>query len=397
MSPFWRRCRHKLVSLSLVMGCWLLAGCYSLPRNLDYAGPLQRPLGLEDYYARDQFSGNFTSEIKRETDEYILRRYTVESMYGPFSVDYYQQRGKQTDSIVFVFPVLGGKKNLIENYFAEYFVRHGLDVGIVARNEEFKKPENFDRIEEVMRQNVVRDRMAIDFFESHLGKKQFGTFGISRGAINVAMTAGVDERLKYNVILLGGADLVQLFSNTDQPRVRRFVKTMMEKKNMTEPELYEYLRGKIKTDPKYLARFIDGRNTLLMLALFDQTVPIKTGFDLRRELGEPETIVFMAGHYSSILFTSIADQFLPTGKYTPFPIDYVETEALRFYRKSFNEGRTPFQLLALRTLRFPFDLIGRVAHYFTDSDDNRPVVAATPWDLPVMQAASSVQCPLQQQ
>jgi len=44
--------------------------------------------------------------------------------------------------------------------------------------------------------NVVRDRMAIDFFEQRLGKKEFGTLGISRGAINVAVTAGVDETAK---------------------------------------------------------------------------------------------------------------------------------------------------------------------------------------------------------
>lgn len=391
-----RRLFEILYFLALVAGCVILAGCYSLPLNLDYQGPTPRPLALDDYYARDQFSGAFSDEIRRETEDYVLHRYTVQSSHGPFAVDYYQQRGKKTDSIVFVFPVLGGKKNIIENYFAEYFVRHGLDVGIVARNEEFKKEENFDRIEEVMRQNVVRDRMAIDFFETHLGKKQFGTFGISRGAINVAMTAGVDERLKYNVILLGGADLVKLFSTTDQPRVRKFVHTMMQKKNMSEAELYDYLRERIKTDPKYLARFIDGRNTLLMLAAFDKTVPIETGFDLRRELGDPETIVFMAGHYSSILFTGIADQFLPTGKYTPIPLDYAELEALKFYRKSFNQSRSPLELLALRTLRLPFDIIGRAVHYLRGTDASPSVVARTPWDSPVMQAsASALQCPTQ--
>lgn len=398
MLALWRQLVMKTPLLLLLIGCGVLAGCYSLPQSLAYQGPVSRPLGLDDYYARDQFSGGFTDEIRRETDQYVLHRYTVQSTHGPFAVDYYQQRGKKTDSIIFVFPVLGGKKNLIENYFAEYFVRHGIDVGIVARNEEFKKEENFDRIEEVMRQNVVRDRMAIDFFESHLGKSKFGTFGISRGAINVAMTAGVDERLKYNVMVLGGADLVKLFSTTDQSRVRKFVNTMMQKKNMSEAELYDYLRERIKTDPKYLARFIDGRNSLLMLAAFDHTVPIETGFDLRRELGDPETIVFMAGHYSSILFTGIADQFLPTGHYTPIPIDYAELEALRFYRKSFNEGGTPLKLLALRTLRLPLDLIGRVVHLFDGSERKRQqqIMVKTPWDSPIMQASvSDIQCQTQ--
>ncbi|NDC38184.1 MAG: hypothetical protein EBZ48_09045 [Proteobacteria bacterium] len=132
------------------------------------------------------------------------------------------------------------------------------------------------------------------------------------------------------------------------------------------------------------------------MAAFDKTVPIETGFDLRRELGDPETIVFMAGHYSSILFTGIADQFLPTGRYTPIPLDYAELEALKFYRKSFNISRTPLELLALRTLRFPFDLIGRAVHYLRADEDSRPVLAKTPWDTPVMQASvSPLQCQTQ--
>jgi len=46
---------------------------------------------------------------------------------------------------------------------------------------------------------------------------------------------------------------------------------MMDKKQMTELQLYEYLRKSIKDRSKYLARYIDGRKSLLMLALFDVT------------------------------------------------------------------------------------------------------------------------------
>ena len=372
-----------------------LTGCYSLPLSSNYKGPQPRPPALDDYYRRDAQSSSYTEEKIRDEGSFIVRRFTVSSSQGPFIIDYYQQPRK-SDGVVFVFPLLGGKRNLVENYFAEYFAKNGIDAAIVHRNEDFKKPENFDRFEEVMRANIIRDRMAIDFFEDHLNKKKFGTFGISRGAINVAISAGVDPRLKYNVMLMGGSDLIDMFKHSDQKRIRKFVHTMMAQKNMSEEQIYEYLRGRTFTDPKYLARFIDGRNSLLILAQFDRTVPIKNGYLLRQELGDPETIFLMAGHYTSILYTSFANILLPTDSLSLIPLDYVESESLNFFNRSLNNSHLSFKIALLRTLRFPFDLIGRTANFLFASENPQTKAdrntIAPPWEQPVLQAATAPMC-----
>jgi len=69
-----------------------------------------------------------------------------------------------------VFPVLGGKKNIIENYLATYLaeMESTPESSNATRIQEARK---FRSAQEIMRENVVRDRMAIDFFEQRLGKK----------------------------------------------------------------------------------------------------------------------------------------------------------------------------------------------------------------------------------
>jgi hypothetical protein len=305
---------------------------------------------------------NHTVQIVTQSPRFTLKRITIDTAVGKTTIDYYDRPG-DTDSLVLVFPVLGGRKNVIENYFAEYFARYGFDAAIVHRSEDFKKPENIDRLEELFRANVIRDRIALDFFEREYGKKKFGSFGISRGAINVAMTAGVEPRLSHNVMLLGGSDLVSVFKRSDQGRIRRYIDSVTQAKNITPEEFFQQLRAQLRTEPGHVVRHMDARNTLLFLGMFDRTVPFRYGLKLRRQLGLPRTVFLPAGHYTSILYTQFAKILPPSDEYALFPIDYIELEALHFYRRAFETTpHTSLRLTLLRLLRTPFDLIGGVVN-----------------------------------
>lgn len=341
----------------LLFFSFYLSGCFTIAQDSTYLEPPSRPDEIQKYYQEKGNIRYFYDEALNNDGVVNVRRITVSTDIGPFTVDYYDNVIDKSDDLIFVFPVLGGKKNLIEGYFANYFAKGGIDTAIVHRNEEFKNPANVDRLEELFQKNVVRDRLAISFFEKNFNKKDFATFGISRGAINVAMTAGVDSRLKHNVLALGGSDLVKVFQDSNEKRIRFFADSAMLNKHMTPEEFYSFLNKTIKTDPKNLAKYMDSKNTLMLLGVFDDTVPFEYGMDLRKDIGNPETIMLLAGHKTAVLFSNIVD--LPLPAFGVFPPNYIETEAMDFYGEAFDRHSFSFRKTLFRILQFPLSIIGR--------------------------------------
>jgi hypothetical protein len=340
--------------LLAAMWCCTLTGCLRLSRNHWYKGPPERPAQMTEYYEVGKTYTGYHQEVVETTERYTWKHISIDSPAGPIVVDFFDT-GKRTDDLVFVFPVLGGKL-FIETHFAKYFAEKGIDTAIVNRSNEFKDPQNFDNLESIFRQNVIRDRLSIDFFENEFGKRDFGTFGISRGGINVAVTAGVDPRLKYNVMVLGGTDLVDLFRDSTQPRIEKYVQSVMADKNLSEDEFFNLLRSSLKTDPKNTAHYIDGRNALIILGVFDSTVPFSYGMQLREQLGKPQTIYLLADHYVGLLYTQTVSFLPPSKEGGLFPFPYIEEEAISFFRRSFDTGRN-WMIYPYRALQLPFNLL----------------------------------------
>lgn len=332
-----------------------VSGCFRLSGNSWYKGPPARPPEMESYYAPEHSYGAFREDIEKTTDDYMHKRITLESYAGPIVVDFFQGN-KKSDSLVLVFPVLGGK-NFIEKHIARYLVESGFDAAIVNRSNEFKDPTKFEHLEEIFRRNIIRDRLALDFFETEYGKRQFGSFGISRGAINVALTAGVDARLKYNVLAMGGTDLTNLFRDSNQARIAQYIKAVQEDRGYSRAEFFTALRSQLRTDPKYTAQYLDGRHTLLVLGIFDRTVPFSYGLKLREQIGRPETIFLFADHYVSLAYTQTVSLLPPSKeKGGLFPFPYIEQEAVSFYSRSF-DNTWNWKALPFRVLQLPVNLI----------------------------------------
>jgi hypothetical protein len=340
-----------------------LTGCVFIPRPLGYKGPEPRPEFVQQYYQNaDARVLSATVKVIKNREEYTEKEITICTTMGDVVVDLFQQHEKN-DDLIFVFPVLGGKY-MFERYFARYFAERGFDTAIVRRNNEFRNPANIDRIEEIFRENIIRDRLVLDYFEEAHGKRDFGSFGISRGAINASMLAGVDERLKHNVLVLGGSNLVGMFRSSGEKGIKKFIKKVTDAKQISRDELFRVLEESINTDPRYVAKYIDARNTLLILGLFDQSVPVRYGLKLRRQIGEPETVVLMSGHYTSLLFTQFVQLIPPGSDLCVFPYDLIETEALSFYNRTFKTGRWSVREIPVRIFKLPMSIVGRVWQLF---------------------------------
>lgn len=345
----------RLSQLCMVLVMFACTGCFQVPFRGGYAGPPERPEWIHEYYDTSMGYSTFTEKVTNEDQRYRVRRILIESELGQITIDYFQRRQK-SDDLVLVFPILGGKDNIIANHFAEAFAFRGIDTAVVHRGKDFKDPENVDRLESIFRDTVRRDKLALDFFEKEYGKKDFGAFGISRGAINVAMTAGADPRLKYNVLALGGTSIVRLFAESDERRLRKYRESVQKTKAISGEQFIELLEKQIRTDPKYLADYLDARNTMMFLSLFDDTVPIKYGRRLRDQIGKPRTIYLLADHRTSVLYTQIVPIFPPTKCFGLFPIDYIETEAMHFFDEKFETGNASVKHFVFTIVQIPFML-----------------------------------------
>jgi hypothetical protein len=362
---------RTLLALQLFILTTTLSGCFKLSSSAAYiAPPPERPEAMQRYYQPQRPYGGFREEILKTTADYTLKHITIDSYAGPIVLDYFQGK-KPSDSLVLVFPVLGGK-NFIENHFARYIVESGFDAAIVNRSNEFKDPSKFEQLEEIFRQNIIRDRLALDFFQAEYGKTQFGSFGISRGAINVALTAGVDPRLKYNVLAMGGTDLVDLFRDSNQARIENYIKSVSTARGYSEEQFFDALRKQLKTDPKYTAKYLDGKNTLLILGILDRTVPFSYGLRLREQIGRPETIFLLADHYVSLAYTQTVSVFPPSKEKTGlFPFPYIEQEAVSFYKRSFNQEWN-WKALPFKVLMLPLNFLAEgVASFVSIFEDRR--------------------------
>lgn len=332
----------------------IISGCVFIPQGREYVPPPERPSEVEAYYSQKDSFLNFEEELI-SSGEITVKRIYIATKIGPITVDYFQ-RGNAHDELIFVLPILGGK-NTLADYFAKYFAERGYDTAVVHRSSDFKDPENFPRIEQVLRENVIRDRIAIDFFEEVYQKKRFGTFGLSRGAINAAITAGVDKRLKYNVLAMGGSDLSELFEDSDEGGIERYRARVKSYFELTDKNFFDYLDREVKTDPKYVAKYIDAENTLLFLSLFDRSVPLKYGARLRKRIGRPETVVLLSGHYTAIAYTQLVSVGNDDVSIPLFPFDYVETEALAFYNKKFERQSFSFKAGVYKVLQAPVSYV----------------------------------------
>lgn len=339
----------------------IFSACSVVPLNPNYKGPEERPTQVAAYYKQGGYSAVKEFSLGH-SDDYEVKRLILTTESGEVTIDFFERKEKN-DNLIFVFPMLGGK-NMIPNYFATYFAKRGFDTAIVHRNEDFKNPENFQKIEEILKRNVLRDRIAIDFFEREKGKKNFGSFGLSRGAINVAITAAVDDRLKYNVLALGGSDLPDMFKHAKVKKLKNYRQKIMDANHISEEEFFDHLEKTVKTDPKYLAQYINAKNTLMFLSMFDSTVPIKNGLELKEKIGNPRTVFLAADHFTVAAYTQLG-RVLPIGDSGAIlPLDYVESESLDFYRSKFNKDKFRPEIIPYRVLQLPFNIIQKVTSVF---------------------------------
>lgn len=352
----------------------LLSGCITIEHQGSTTPLPQRPPELLKYYQPAPVAPHKSATYQLQKRSPIAgspsaERIVLESQAGPITITLYRS-AKPSDDLILVYPILSGPR-YVSDHFAAHFARKGFDAAIIERTEEFKEPKNFHNLEQQLRKVIMRDRIALDFFESELGKKTFGAFGISRGAINALGTAGVDARLQYNVFALGAADIPTVMATSPTGKISRYRNAVMQQYNLTPVSFRDNLSAQLKTNPRNVTPYIDPANTLIMLAMFDSTVPFDQGQQMREMIGRPKTVYLPADHFTAGLFSQIISLRAPEADSGIFPFDYIEGEALGFFRAKFRDDYRSRPLPAL--LQAPLSLIGNFIAQWSSTPQDAPL------------------------
>lgn len=320
----------RILWLSTALLAVLTSGCCYLPMSAKprAAQPLPESLAATYSYVKGE-KPQFKRQGVTAKSRYSIHRIELSATNAPLPAnrnivfDYYEPGRSGKHPVILVLPIFGGVKYPLENHFASYFARHGLAAVIVHREKFSKDSVSAERIDEALKQTVLDNKRVIDWMETQddLDTTRLGVFGASMGAIKGALLTPLDSRVRTAVLGLAGGDLPYIVTYSTEKGLSRHRAAYLLEHPMSLQELQEKLRKGITCDPNTFAPYLDPRKVFLVLAAFDTVVPVKKGLELRKRMGNPETIVVPAGHYTAALF-----------------LPYIKGQTIRFFRKKFSES-----------------------------------------------------------
>ena len=315
----------KIVLESLLAFSFLLfSSCARYECDPTYVGPKMRDKELLRYYNYPKQT--IETEIKTisEKKKYVVKRIEFPSALNVFGTenikfDYYVQRRHGKFPTILILPISGGIDFSVKS-FAGHFASSGFNCAIVHnRKVDLEDAKSGEDVENYFRQTVLDNRQVLDYLvaREEVDRDRLGCLGLSLGGIKASLISGVDERLKCVVLGLAGGSIADIFLLSGTKDIKDYSRDFVEE-GITLETIHTELSEKVKTDPTRLAGYIDARNALIYLALFDRVIPRKCGYKLWEAIGKPELVYLFAGHYSAYLY-----------------LPYVEMKTISFFKKKF--------------------------------------------------------------
>jgi acetyl esterase/lipase len=312
----------------LILTLPFFVGCVRLP------GPNQArlPQPLPDSLSA-QFTGTVSNSFQSHEKLIGLDRwysriqltFTNCTTTSNITIDYYQLRGKSAPSpAIILLPISGGGYE-IENHFARYFARHGFAVAIVHRIDVRSVAPRAAAIDEWLKKNIANQKQVLDWMQTRkeIDPGRIGVFGISMGGIQAALLAPLDPRIKTAIFGLAAGDIAFVLSHSSEKSIARQRTEFLRSHNMPLEEFQSALQKAITYDPNLLAPYLDPKQVMLVLGMWDTVVPFGKGWELREKLGRPETVLVPTGHYTALL-----------------ALPYIKYRCLRFLRGHLKPSRT---------------------------------------------------------
>jgi hypothetical protein len=277
-----------------------------------------------EYYSYPQRSIEAKVETIRERKRYVVKRVEFPSTLNVFGtenikVDYYVQRKEGRFPTVLVLPIAGGVDFCVKS-FAKHFASNAFNCAVVHNRQiDLDDIESGQEVESYLRQTVIDSRQVLDYLveREEVDADRLGCLGLSLGGIKAIIVSGADERLKCTVIGLAGGSMADIALLSKEKGLRDYMKGLIEMGISPEAIRIE-LSDKVVTDPLQVAEYIDARDVLMYIAMFDRVVPRECGDNLWRAAGKPEVVYLFSGHFTSLLY-----------------LPYAERSSLNFFKRRF--------------------------------------------------------------
>jgi dienelactone hydrolase family protein len=210
--------------------------------------------------------------------------------------------------VIIILPVSAGEHYPLERHFARYFTRRGYAAVIVHRERE-RDPQTGQQVNELLKQSVFDNMLVIDWLQTRqeLDGTRIGVLGTSMGAIKGSLLTAVDSRVKASVLGLVGGDVPYILTYSREGGLRGggivgHRNAYLVKHHIRLEQFRKRLEETVTYDPQLFAPSVDPKKVLLFLGALDTIVPFKKGWELRRAMGKPETVVMFSGHYTTAFY-----------------------------------------------------------------------------------------------
>lgn len=228
----------------------------------------------------------------------------------PSRLELYLPQGGGPFPLVCLTPLLGRLGFLedlfMERCFARFFAGRALATAVIERPLfEFNPARGLEQIQAYLDEAVARSARALDFLLTleEIRPDRIASFGISFGSVVNVLWASRDPRLKAHVFALTGGNLAEIIVTSRDPLMRAYVKDLVKGTGLKGAELKSALEKAIWLDPLQAAGALSRESVLMLLGIFDRVIRFRSGLQLRRALGNPETVFVPLGHYPILLLT----------------------------------------------------------------------------------------------
>jgi hypothetical protein len=262
------------------------------------------PRDIQEYYGvRQEILGEVRREVSRRVlaskynESPILTRLPLGSVRA--TLELYPARGASPQNPRPLFLMTPPTKGAFAaRYLAGRFARRGIHAAVIVPEKTFLETHLTPAdVELRFRDTVVAARVALrvlrEMNEVDAGHVHY--LGISAGGIFGGALLAVEPSIRRAVLVLPGGDLPRIVKESEEASVVAYRDAW--KARGVDPETLRLQFAKeVRTDPQYLARFVEPDRLLLFLGASDTVVPVATGRSLRAALGDPETYVLGGNH-----------------------------------------------------------------------------------------------------
>jgi len=319
------RVTARVFELALVCSTVVLCSCAHYKCDPDYAGPSKRSDKLLEYYSYPKQQIEAEVEKIGEKKRYVIERIEFPSALNVFGtenikIDFYVQKKAGKFPTVLVLPVANGV-DFCAKGFARHFASNGLNCAVVHnRRVDIEDIETAEQVEDYLRQTVLDSRQILDYLveRKEVDGNKLGCLGMSLGGVRASIVSGVDERLKCSVVGLAGGSMADIAFLSGLKEVKEYMRGLVEM-GISPETISAEVSEKIVTDPLKLAEYMDARETLMYVAMFDRVIHRKCGDKLWEAAGKPESIYIFSGHFTSLLY-----------------LPYAERDSLKFFKRKFD-------------------------------------------------------------